>query len=382
MTYLSLEWLGWMAGVTLLFWLAPPRFRPWVLIAAAAAFLAVYDAISLAILAVLTGATWFLTRGAKLSGRMAVCAIAPTAAVLIGFKIASAAAGDDLLTRTLIPLGLSYYALRCIHFAIERYKGQIGDLPPTALVAYLFFLPTIFVGPIHRYPAFERDQRRHRWDQHLFAEGLERIVYGYVKIAVLGNFLTWQIGGKWAARLAEDGTPLALYLEMVRISFNLYFQFSGFSDVAIGFARLLGFRVMENFRWPYLKKNINAFWQSWHISLTSWCREYVYTPVIAQTRVRSLGILATLIVIGLWHEISLRYLAWGCYHALGIIVWQHSQRLWAACPEIRSRPARWALDAGSVLLTVHFVWLGFLLVRQPDFVSMGRILETLFWGWM
>jgi alginate O-acetyltransferase complex protein AlgI len=168
---------------------------------------------------------------------------------------------------------------------------------------------------------------------------------------------------------------------MLRIGFNLYFQFSGFSDIAIGFARLLGFRVMENFNWPFLQKNISDFWRCWHISLTSWCREYIYTSVIATTRSPALGVLATLIAIGLWHEVSLRYLAWGFYHGLGIIVWQQWQHLWSSYPEVRLPVFRWTRDLLSTLLTLHFVWLGFLLVRQPDFAAMFEMLDTLFLSW-
>jgi alginate O-acetyltransferase complex protein AlgI len=382
MSFVALDWFAWMAATTLLFWLTPRRWRLIVLIAVTFAFLAIKDPLSCGILLVLTLLTFFLTKGRDLTGRKAMLAIVPVIAVLAFYKVLSAVEGEDLLTGTLIPLGLSYYALRCVHYALERYKGRIEDRPLAELFGYLFFLPTIFVGPIHRYPEFDRDRRRHRWDAALFSEGLERILYGYVKITLLGNFLISQIFANWSGSVAQGDSAAGLYLEMLRIGFNLYFQFSGFSDIAIGFARLLGFRVMENFNWPFLQKNISDFWRCWHISLTSWCREYIYTSVIATTRSPALGALATLIAIGLWHEISLRYLAWGCYHGLGIIVWQQWQRLWSSYPEIRLPMFRWTRDLLSTLLTIHFVWLGFLLVRQPDFTAMFEILDTLFLSWI
>ncbi len=175
---------------------------------------------------------------------------------------------------------------------------------------------------------------------------------------------------------------MALYLQMAEVGLNLYLQFSGFSDIAIGFARLLGFRVMENFNWPFLQKNISEFWRCWHISLTSWCRDYVYSSVIAHTRSPALGALATLIVIALWHEVSIRYLLWGCCHGLGIVAWQQSQKIFSMCPPIQSAILRRALDLLSILLTLHYVWLGFLLVRQPDLSSMAKVLRTLLLGWV
>lgn len=382
MGFFALDGFAWMVAATLLFWSTPARWRFDMLIVLTFAFLASKDPVSCGILLALTLLTSFLTRGSMITGRKAALAIAPVIAMLASYKVLSVAVGDDLLTDTLIPLGLSYYALRCIHYALERYKGKIEDRPLRDLLGYLFFLPTIFIGPIHRYPEFDRDRRRHRWDAALFSEGLERILYGYVKIAVLGNFLISRVFADWSESLAEEGSAVGLYLEMLRIGFNLYFQFSGFSDIAIGFARLLGFRVMENFNWPFLQKNISDFWRCWHISLTSWCREYVYTSVFALTRSPALGALSTLVAIGLWHEVSLRYLAWGCYHGLGIIVWQQSQRLWSTFPEVRAPVFRWTLDLLSTLLTVHFVWLGFLLVRQPDFAVMLKTLETLFLSWL
>lgn len=381
MSFLSPDWLAWMAGTVLAFWLCPAAWRFRLLAAITLAFLVWADwrsAIALALLALLTA---ILTRGPALDGRRTLLALLPGLVLLFGFKLWSAGAGDDLFVATLIPLGLSYYSLRAMHFVLERYKGSIGETAPLGVAQYLFFLPTLVIGPIHRYPAFERDRRRHRWDQGLFSEGLERILYGYVKITVLGNFLVSQVFAQWAAEAAAPGTPLALYLLMLQIGFNLYFQFSGYSDVAIGFARLLGIRVMENFRWPFLQRNISDFWRAWHISLTSWSREYVHGGVVALTRRPALGVLATLVAIGLWHEISLRYLVWGLYHGLGIVVWQRLQPLWRRMPAVRARPLRLLLDVASGLLTLHFVLLGFLLVRQPDVEAMAATACRLLFWW-
>jgi alginate O-acetyltransferase complex protein AlgI len=269
-----------------------------------------------------------------------------------------------------------------MHFVLERFKGRIEEKGPLALAAYLFFLPTIVVGPIHRFPPFERDARRLRWSAAMVSEGLERILYGYAKIAVLGNFLVSQVYAGWAAEQAPPGSPLALYLLMLQIGFNLYFQFAGYSDVAIGFARLLGFRVMENFDRPFLQKNISDFWRSWHISLTSWAREYVYGAVASLTRSPALAVLATLVAIGLWHEVSLRYLLWGCYHGAGIVLWQRLQPLWRRFPPLHHPALRRVLNAGSILLTLHFVLLGFLLVRQPDVAAMAATAERLLFSWI
>jgi alginate O-acetyltransferase complex protein AlgI len=145
--------------------------------------------------------------------------------------------------------------------------------------------------------------------------------------------------------------------------------------VAIGFARLLGFRMMENFDSPLIKPNVQRFWGAWHMSLTSWCRDYIYTPVFSLTRARSLGILASMAVLGLWHEFTLRYLAWGLYNGAGIVAWHQWRKLAGERLErsLLHRPAlarAWHLLA--VLITVHFIFLGFVLVQHPTLTEVAR----------
>ena len=143
MSFVALDWFAWMAATTLLFWSTPARWRFILLIALTFAFLASKDPLACGILLALTLLTSFLTRGSEVPGRKAALAIVPVIAVLAFYKLLSVSEGDDLLTDTLIPLGLSYYALRCIHYALERYKGRIEDRQLRDLIGYLFFLPTI-----------------------------------------------------------------------------------------------------------------------------------------------------------------------------------------------------------------------------------------------
>ncbi|MDF1734672.1 MAG: hypothetical protein P1U37_05260 [Minwuia sp.] len=380
MSFLSGFWLATMAAVTLIYWVLPARFRFLFLIGASALFLGYVDWLSLVTLSLMTVATILFTRTPSVSGIRTVAAISVIAAFFLGFKIISGPldflnAGD-----VLIPLGIGYYTLRCIHFVLERYKGQIGRFEPQNVLSYLFFVPTLFIGPIHRYPEFARDMRRNRWDSGTFQEGIERIIFGYIKIALLGNFLTVLFQDAGTTFFATRSASVVVYIEMVAIGLNLYFQFSGHSDIAIGFARLLGFRVMENFSWPYLKQNIGAFWRSWHISLTSWSREYVFAGVVAITRSPFLGTVSSLVAIGFWHEVSLRYLLWGLYHGLAVVVWQRFQTVKHRLPEIRSPLLRRFYAGFCVVLTVHFVWLGFLLVRQEGPMQMWQTLRTLLTG--
>ena len=382
MHFLSVTWLTWMMATVSLYWLTPLAWRFRLLVAITAVFLLVYAPLSAAILTALTIFTYVLSRTPSLSGYRTL-AIGSVIIAIVGFYKVQVSGNSihSVFEQGLIPLGLSYYSFRCLHYLLERYKGAFHSATFEEFLSYLFFLPTIVVGPIHRFGQFQQDYHRTRWDAELLSEGMERILYGYVKIAFLGNFLVNARFGNYIQGIDSQQVVLIAYLEMVRGGFSLYFQFSGFADIAIGFSRLLGFRVMENFNWPYLQKNISDYWRCWHISLTSWCRDYVYTSVVSLTRSPALGAIATLLVIGLWHEISLRYLAWGLYHGLGIVFWQQFQRVKTFLPKIQGTVTRKLVDATSILITVHFVWFGLIIARQPDFTSVFEVWSILLTGW-
>ncbi|MGH6961897.1 MAG: MBOAT family O-acyltransferase, partial [Dongiaceae bacterium] len=176
---------------------------------------------------------------------------------------------------------------------------------------------------------------------------------------------------------------LAAYLTMLQQGLNGYLQFAGYSDVAIGCALLLGYRVMENFRWPLLQRNISEFWKAWHISLSSWCRDYVYMLVVSFTRRPALAVLATMLVIGLWHEASSRYIVWGAYNGLGIVAWQQVQTVKRWLPQGSFREAGWyriGAHALAALVTFHFVMFGFVLVLQPTIADAIAFYRTMLPG--
>jgi len=383
MHFISIEWFAWMAFTISTFWLLPAKWRHHFLIAITLAFLAVYSPQSLFILVSLSAISFgIVNHGTKqLSGLYASLAIFLNVTILVFYKIHAANQSDTLLTTQIIPLGLAYYTLRLIHYIIEGYKGKLQAHKFIQFIEYTFFLPTIVVGPIHRFSEFHKDIKRHHWDLSMIANGSERILYGYVKLTFVANYLISGVFSQYITTVGEPNDPLVLYLNMVRTGLNLYMQFSGFSDIAIGFGKILGFKVMENFKWPYFQKNISDFWRCWHISLTSWCREYIYNSVFSITRMPMLGALATMIIMGLWHEFSLRYVVWGVYHGLGIIVLQIFQQHKHQLPKLpdASKPFTNVL---SILFTLHFVWLGFSLVRYPTLGEAFTAMKTVILFWM
>jgi alginate O-acetyltransferase complex protein AlgI len=368
-----------MAMTVAVFWIAPSGYRQHTLVALTAAFLLTTAPVSLLLILAMAAIALLVCRVQRPQALHVTLAILVIVGTLVYFKM-DVRIDQPFNAGVLVPLGLSYYALRVVHLILERFMDRIETPSPADVGRYLLFLPTLQVGPIHRYGQFKRDLQRHRWAQADIWGGLERILFGYAKITFLGNFLISGLFSNYIAPFAFTNPALYQYLDCVRYGANLYFQFSGYSDIAIGFSLLLGFRVMENFNNPFFKTNISQFWRAWHISLTSWCREYVYTSVTAITRQPAFGAIATLLVIGLWHEISLRYLVWGLYHGLGIVVWQLFQRY---------KPQRWRAQtlwtqrcaaALSTVFTLNFVIVGFAITKQAtlaDGLSAVLLILTL-----
>lgn len=376
-TWVSLWMLGWASVLVAATWLSPRRWQLAVMGSLSAAFLVVTAPRSAALAAVIALATFYGAAGERPSGRRVGAIVAAIAALLLWLKLGVNIDLAGELSEPLIPLGLSYYSLRAIHYLIERYKGTLEAPSLGQYVAYLVFFPMLIVGPISRFPEFQRDLRRRRWDGALFSRGCERIVHGYAKIIVLGNYLVSIRMAGWVADLAPPHSGLGHYLECLLFALNVYFQFSGFSDVAIGLGLLLGFHLMENFNAPFLAPNINEFWRRWHISLTSWCRSYIYTPVAAATRMPLAGIFLSMIVIGTWHEVSLRFIAWGLYHASGIAFWRALRR-WRPSALVSSPPAAAVVHAASVVLTFNFVVVGFVFAKEPTLDRALAAFGTLF----
>jgi len=366
--------LPWALAFLAAAWLLPRRAQAAGMLVVAAVFLGVEATGSLALLAALGLVTWALGRGLERSTWRVLALLAALATPFVWLK-GGVTLGEDL-GRVGLRLGMAYYVLRLLHYGLDRYAGRVEPIGLATLYGYAAFLPTLVAGPIHRVEGFRRELRRRRWDAALCATGLERLLYGAVKIAVLGNFL---VGVQLAGALEDATLPawLAAYLGLLRYGANLYLQFSGYSDLAIGLALLAGIRVEENFDWPFFATNINDFWRRWHITLSSWCRDYVFGPVAAVSRNPYLGVVCSMLVLGAWHELSLRYVLWGVYHGLGIAGWQLVQRLKRRGPAVERRPLRWLAAGASWALTLKFVVLSFALTSAPDVRQALATLATI-----
>ena len=357
-------------------WLLPERWQVTALSLLTAGFLLAVAPLSAAVLLLTTALSYWLLQWQQLQPTPAVLlAVGQAVAVWMLFK-SEWGTRAGWYTQVGVPLGLSYYTFRQIHYAIERYKQTLPPHGWADYFRYLFFLPTMLVGPLNRFPEFYRDARRRRWDAALFSAGLERILYGYVKVVVLGNALLTNKLGHLITSLAPAHPALATYLGIVKFAANAYVQFAGYSDIAIGLGLAMGFRILENFQAPFLAANLNEFWRRYHISLSTWCRDYVFTPLLSMTRRGVLAIGASMLVLGLWHEWSWRYLVWGALQGLGIVLWQR----YAAWQGRRRAlvPVAWLSYALGVLVTLHFYCFSCVIIRESSWSAVATTFSHLF----
>ncbi|MBW2398357.1 MAG: MBOAT family protein [Deltaproteobacteria bacterium] len=379
MTWVRLDILGWAALAVLLAWLPPRRTQPHAVAALTLVFLSIHAPLSAAILSLFALGSWALLAHENHPTQRLLLVVGAVVVTLVSFKLGARPQFPTDLGTAVVPLGLSYYGMRVIHYAVERYKGKLPEHRLDQYLCYLFFLPIIFAGPITGFPDFLRDLRRRRWDAAVFSRGIERVVSGYAKIVVLGNYA---ISIRFAQYINDNhpsGTPLGEYLDCLRFGSNLYIQFSGYSDIAIGLGLMMGFRIAENFRLPFLAANIGEFWQRWHMTLTGWCRSYIYLPVAAATRRPAAATVTAMLVLGIWHDVSMRFVLWGLYHGVGIVVWQ---RFRSIRPEIGDGVlSRITGRLLGTLITFQFVILSFALAKENTPAAAARVYTVLLTGW-
>jgi len=243
-----------------------------------------------------------------------------------------------------IPLGISYFSFRVIHYLVEVYRGKQLRATPLEFFLYITFFPTMVSGPIHRFYTIRREKPEDSFGNQLrgeggspplkfddFSYGIWRILQGVVKKFVIADFFL-KLAGPMMTKmgLAPSVGTLELWVAAHAWFAYLYLDFSGYSDMAIGLARLFGFRVMENFNWGVLGHNLQDFWRRWHISLTYWVTNYVYIPLggSRKSEVRTdFNALVTIVVIALWHNINFNMLIWGIFEGVGLIVFRHYAQL-------------------------------------------------------
>jgi alginate O-acetyltransferase complex protein AlgI len=310
--------------------------------------------------------------------------------------------GQDTSLASLIDLnwlGFSYVAFRLIHTLRDRQTGQLPVLSLREYVTYVIFFPAYTAGPIDRAERFVDDLRAistlcvHSLDAARWALGLRRIVIGLFCKFVLADSLAQGVSLNATNVVQVNSTPW-LWVLLYGYALRLFFDFSGYSDIAIGIGILFGIRLPENFDRPYLKTTITAFWQSWHMTLSNWARFHVFSPLSrwwlmrehcpSPTVIVLLAQLATMMTIGLWHGVTVNFVIWGAWHGIALFLhkqWGDRTRKWYR--SLNDHPWRKRVWAGLTwFMTFQYVVLGWVWFAVPDTGQAARTLMRLFGlGW-
>ncbi len=302
-------------------------------------------------------------------------------AVLPSFGEEAQSFAKTFLLQAVPPLGISFFVFEFVHYLVDVLKGKAPLHSPLEFGLFGFFFPTIVAGPIKRYeqfiPSFKDGVAK--LDPRDIVAGFCRVLIGLGKKLVLADFLSGYI-----SHLQPQFGHIAIthrWMVFVAIGLRIFFDFSGYSDIAIGLALMLGIKVPENFNWPYLATSVQDFWHRWHISLSTWIRDYVYIPLGGSRHGlvrKAINALVAFALCGLWHGAAWNFMFWGIYHGIGLVISTNFSHTLGRPGRAIARaldfafPVKWAL-------TQFFVFFGWLLFFYPV-KQAGEMLLMLF-GW-
>ncbi len=412
MNLVSFNFALFVLAVLALYISAPRKLKPGLLLAASLIF---YGSLRLSFLALLI-AQAFLAYGCALwlqkperPRRRLILALSVTAvlAPLFIFKYLDFLLQTfSTLARVLghgrplsliglaLPAGISFYTFKSLSYIIDVYRSKIpAQRNPIPVALYVSFFPQILAGPIERAGNFMAQlQKDYVFDIGQIAQGARRVVWGLFKKLVVADRLAQYV----TVVFNQPGAyaDLSLVFGLVFYSFQIYCDFSGYSDMAIGLAQMLGVETMENFRFPYFSRSIVEFWSRWHISLSTWLRDYLFLPIsyalsrrIKPARVLLIktefvlyfcGMGATMLLCGLWHGANWTFIVWGGVHGLYLVMSRATKRL-------RSRARRGLhlqktnpfLALGQTLFTFAMVTLAWVFFRSPSLAGAWAYLRTI-----
>jgi len=422
MTFNSIQFLIFFPVVTVLYFVLPQRFR-WMLLLAASYYFYMSWNPSLVFLILFTTVVSYSaalilerTESKKLKKLCLIVSLCACLGVLFFFKYFNFLSGtvtsivrwfdpaaQDHLLDLILPVGISFYTFQTLSYVIDVYRGTIAAERHFGYYAlFVSFFPQLVAGPIERpQNLIPQLKAEHRFNGDDFKTGLKIALAGFFKKVVIADQLATYVVAVYST--PEEATAPAIILATVMFTFQVYCDFSGYTDIAVGCARIMGIRLMQNFNLPYTSRSVHEFWQRWHISLTSWFQDYVFYPIAMNKKLsrfarnwgkkvgnRKIGtmlpqcvaLFVTFFLSGLWHGAAWTFVLWGCIHG----VYQIIERLTE-----KSREKFWdrlhvnresRLFAFWQMFAVF--WLGvFALIffRANSVADLGILLKHLFTNW-
>ena len=371
MNFLSLSFLVFGAVVFALWWALPARFRPWALAAANVCFALCFGSQALVALALITAAGWLCGLWLGRGGGKAALAVGVLAGVapLAAFKYLPALSGrwEALagFSGLLLPVGISFYVFKTITYLVAVYKGELAaEKNPLFCFAYTGFFAQLTSGPIQRAKDFLPQLKNPpAFDRALALNGCVRLCWGIFLKKCLAD---WFAAYYNALYQPDHYYALSIVWSLAAYSLYIYFDFASYSQLSIGVANLLGLRCDENFLSPYLSRSVGEFWRRWHISLSSFLRDYIYIPLGGSRNGVPVLILATMVtflVSGAWHGAALGFVVWGGLHGVYLLAGRGTrgvrEKAWGLLSQKPDSPVRSVVSWAVTLVLVCFAWIFF-----------------------
>lgn len=272
-----------------------------------------------------------------------------------------------------LPLGVSFFSFAAISMLVDGYRlPDIVDVSAGNVLNYLLMFPKVIAGPIVRFKDTIQQIRERTWDWSGMEAGIHRFIVGFTKKTLIADQLAL-ITDRGVFTETPTHIPFGVaWLAILSFSLQILYDFSGYTDMAIGLGRMLGFHFMENFDYPYLSRSISEFWRRWHISLSTWFRDYVFFPLERKRREipflsQSLNIMIVFLLTGLWHGVSLPFIAWGLLHGLALVL-------------ERGRWGKWISKAWKPVQHVYalgVIVLGWVLFRSPTVDYAWKLMKVM-----
>lgn len=324
------------------YYLAATRLRKVLLLAASLLFYILGQPVYFPMILGIVLVNFFLARRIEMAGEdksryaLTIVGVVVNLALLVGFKVFTTYGADalpsfgfpipervsNLLNNLVYPLGLSFISFQTIAYLVDVYKNRCGSEKNILDFAlYIFLFPKMLVGPITLYRSIAGQLKVHLLTAEDAANGIRRFIIGFAKKVLIADLLAGIVDSVFSLDPAHFSTGFA-WLALMAYALQIYFDFSGYVDMAIGLAQMLGFRLPENFDFPYISKSISEFWRRWHITLSSWFRDYVFYP-LERKRLKWIGqplnVLIVFLLTGLWHGLTRRFAIWGLIHGVAIV---------------------------------------------------------------
>ena len=377
-----------LPAVLLLYFLAPKKLKNTVLLASSLFFYGWGEPkfLPMMVLSITVGyVLGLLIEHAKTSSRKKIwltISVAFSLAMLGWFKYAdffianfNAATGASVpLLKIALPIGISFYTFQLLSYTVDVYRGQTpAQKNPVTLAAYVALFPQLIAGPIVRYSdvAAQLDQRTHSFD--VAAEGIRRFVFGLSKKVLIANALGELCN---TFRASSDQSVLFFWMYAIAFTLHIYFDFSGYSDMAIGLGRIFGLRFLENFNYPYIAASITDFWRRWHMSLGSWFRDYVYIPLGGNRVPKArwfFNIFVVWFLTGFWHGAAWNFIVWGLFYALLLVI----EKLWLLHKLEPEHPSTCTKILRHIYVMI-FVIIGFVIFNAENMTQAANDLACMF----